>query len=271
MTAQVLRCRLVQSLLASVGLAGPVPPPPGTPAPLPSSSACGISSKAVFFRKPTAAVPTWRRLQGTGRSFGLRAELPVSKPRCQVGWPLPYLPCRFLVGTRRLRAVLGEQALASACSGRAGRLPHLLLFLRLPEGRARPGRVQPCSPQHACLIEEWDGEDPTLTVHRRQLHTHAVEGEPGALVGAGGPVQPLLSSKLRPPVQGACLVVCLSLRGMAGRWAALVSGGSRGGPVLSCPEVSCLRGQAYEVGGCHVHILGVKSSDSGRWLRCRGW
>lgn len=179
---------------------------------------------------------------------------------------LPF-PC----GYTRLRAVLGEQALASACSGRAGRLPHLLLFLRLPEGRARPGRVQPCSPQHACLIEEWDGEDPTLTVHRRQLHTHAVEGEPGALVGAGGPVQPLLSSKLRPPVQGACLVVCLSLRGMAGRWAALVSGGSRGGPVLSCPEVSCLRGQAYEVGGCHVHILGVKSSDSGRWLRCRGW
>lgn len=154
--------------------------------------------------------------------------------------------------------------LASACSGRAGRLPHLLLFPRLPEGRAQPGRVQPCSPQPVCLIEEWDGEDPTLTVHRQQLHTHAVEEEPRALVGAGWPVQPLLSSKLRPPVQSACLVVCLSLRGMAGRWAALVSSGSRGGPVLSCSEVSCLRGQAYEVGGCRVHVLGVRSSDSGR-------
>lgn len=190
-------------------------------------------------------------------------------PNPAVRWAGPALlaspfPCGYVEAQGRPgRAGVGQCVLGMCWPPAA---PSLVSEASPGQGPAE--RAQPCSPQHVCLIEEWDGEDPTLTVPRRRLHTQAVEEEPRALVRAGGPVQPLLSSQLRPRVQSACLVVCLSLRRMAGRWAALVSGSSCGGPVLSCPEVSCLRGQAHEVGGCCVHVLGMRASDSGRLNEC---
>lgn len=110
------------------------------------------------------------------------------------------------------------------------------------------------------MIKEWDGEDPTLTTHQQQLHTHAPEEVPSALVGAGGPGQPLLTRKLRPRVQSICLAGWLSLRGRAGSWAALLSGRSGGGP-----ELSFLRGQAQEAGGLSCPRFGrTRALDLGR-------
>lgn len=157
----------------------------GRPLPFPSPPVCGVSSKAMPLRKPTAVVATRWSVQGCGHCFGLGAWV---QPRCQISWPLPCSPRRFRVGTREaevtqcsqgFRAVLGEPGLGQRCP------PHLLLFPRLPESRAWPGRVPACSPQHVCsgnarLIKEWDGGDPTLTTHQQQLHTHALEEGAGS-------------------------------------------------------------------------------------------
>lgn len=239
------------------------------PLPFPSPPVCGVSSKAVPFRNPTAVAT--RRVQGCGHRFGRGARV---QPRCQISRPPPCSPLRFRVGTReaeltqcsqRLGAILGEPVLGPR--GLGGRWlptsPSLVSEASREKGPA--GASAACGPQHVCsgnahLIKEWDGEDPTLTTHQQQLHTHAPEEVPSALVGAGGPGQPLLTRKLRPRVQSICLAGWLSLRGRAGSWAALLSGRSGGGP-----ELSFLRGQAQEAGGLSCPRFGrTRALDLGR-------